>query len=62
MTSDENGLGAATKLFYGIGWTGFACCMYFNLGHVSIGIFDFCVGLKLSNRAKMDKARKKYYS
>ncbi len=61
MTSDTEGLQALTKVFYGIGWTGFAFCMYFNFGHICIGIYDLCTGLKLSNRAKMDNARKKYY-
>lgn len=61
MTSDTNGLESLTRLFYGMGWAGFVFCMYFNLGHICIGVYDLCTGLKISNRAKMDNARKKFY-
>ena len=28
---------------------------------VIFAVYDLCVGLRVSNRAKMDNARKKYY-
>jgi hypothetical protein len=61
MSGDAGILEKTTAVFYNLGWVGFACCCYFNLSFVGIGIYDLCVGLKDSNRSKMDKARKKYY-
>lgn len=54
-------MGTQISMFYGFGWAGFFLCFYFNLSYVVIGIYDFCVGLRTSNREKMDEARKKYY-
>jgi hypothetical protein len=61
MSSDGDTLAESTKIFYGLGWAAFAACMYFNLSFVCINIYDLCVGLRVSNRAQMDQARKKYY-
>lgn len=61
MVGDASVLEKTTAVFYSLGWTGFACCCYFNLAFVGIGIYDMCVGLRVTNRAKMDNARKKYY-
>jgi hypothetical protein len=61
MSTDAAGLESTTKSFYGLGWAGFAACMYFNLSFVCINIYDLCVGLRVSNRVKMDDARKRYY-
>lgn len=61
MSSDEAGLETSTKIFYSLGWAGFAFCFYFNISFVCINIYDLCVGLKVSNRYKMDEARKRYY-
>jgi hypothetical protein len=58
---DAETMGSIITIFYGFGWAGFVFCFYFNLSHVVIGIYDLCVGLKISNRQKMDAARKKYY-
>lgn len=48
-------------MFYGIGWAGFVFCFYFNIMFVIFGVYDLCIGLRVSNREKMDNARKKYY-
>ena len=61
MKSDSESLGNSVQMFYGIGWAGFIFCFYFNISHVLISIYDLCVSLKVSNREKMDDARKKYY-
>jgi hypothetical protein len=61
MSSDASGLEGVTKLFYGLGWAGFAACFYFNISFICTGLYDFCVGLRVSNRAKMDEVRKRYY-
>lgn len=61
MIGDASVLEKTTAVFYSLGWTGFACCCYFNLSFICIGIYDMCIGLKVTNRAKMDNARKKYY-
>ena len=61
MKADAEALGPAVQLFYGVGWAGFAFCFYFNIAHVVISIYDLCVSVKVSNREKMDNARKKYY-
>ena len=49
------------RVFHGLGWTGFIAVFYFNMFFVIITIYDLCVGLKVSNRHKMDYARKKFY-
>ena len=49
------------RFFHALGWTGFISVFYFNMTFVIIVIYDLCVGLKASNRSKMDYARKKYY-
>jgi hypothetical protein len=36
-------------------------CLYFNISFISINVYDLCVGLRVSNRVKMDEARKRYY-
>lgn len=54
-------MGGVISAFYGFGWAGFILCFYFNMAHVVIGVYDMCVGLRISNRRKMDDARKKYY-
>lgn len=61
MKSDTDGLASLTKIFYGLGWAGFAACFYFNISFICMNIFDLCTGLRVSNRAKMDDARKRYY-
>lgn len=61
MSADAATLGDVIVVFYGLGWAGFAACFYFNFTHIIIGIYDFCVGMKVTNRAKMDYARKNYY-
>jgi hypothetical protein len=61
QNGDINQMGTVISLFYGMGWAGFVFCFYFNLTFVAIGIYDFCVGMRTSNREKMDQARKKYY-
>lgn len=61
MEGDASALENATTVFYGLGWAGFAFCSYFNLTYVCVGIYDLCVGLRVTNRTKMDNARKKYY-
>ena len=58
---DISKMGSTISLFYGLGWTGFLLCFYFNFAHVAIGVYDFLVGLNVSTRAKMDNARRKYY-
>ena len=54
-------MGPTITIFYGLGWAGFILVFYFNITHVVIGLYDLCVGLRTSNRLKMDNARKKYY-
>jgi hypothetical protein len=61
QSSNISDMGTTISVFYGMGWAGFVFCFYFNLSHVVIGVYDLCVGVKVSNRAKMDEARKKYY-
>jgi len=61
MKSDIQSIGNSVLFFYGIGWAGFILCFYFNISHVLISIYDLCVSLKISNREKIDKIRKKYY-
>jgi hypothetical protein len=61
MTSSASALGSVIVIFYGLGWAGVAACFYFNFAYIITGIYDFCVGIKVSNRAKMDYARKSYY-
>jgi hypothetical protein len=50
MESDTSSMGDKIALFYGLGWAGFASCFYFNVTHIVIGLYDFCVGLKATNR------------
>ena len=47
--------------FYNLGWFALACCFYFNISFIAVGCYDLCVGVTVSNREKMDNARKKYY-
>ena len=61
MKGSTDSIGDSIQLFYAAGWAGFAFCFYFNISHVVISIYDLCVSLKVSNREKMDNARKKYY-
>ena len=58
---DISQMDGTVRLFHGLGWTGFISVFYFNLFYVVIVIYDLCMGLKISNRQKMDYARKKYY-
>ncbi len=61
MKASTTELEQLTKVFYGLGWAGFAMCLYFNISFITINIYDLCVGLRVSNRVKMDEARKRYY-
>lgn len=61
MSADPAELEQLTKIFYALGWTGFAMCLYFNISFICINVYDLCVGLRVSNRTKMDEARKRYY-
>jgi hypothetical protein len=61
MNGDINEMGSTITKFYGMGWAGFFLCFYFNITYIVIGVYDFCAGLRLSNREKMDAARRKYY-
>jgi len=61
MSADTDALSKLTKIFYSLGWAGFALCFYFNISHVLICVYDLCIGLRQSNRSKMDQIRKKYY-
>ena len=61
QSGDINQMGDVITHFYGLGWAGFVFCFYFNASFIIIGVYDLCVGLRVSNRAKMDAARKKYY-
>ena len=61
QSGDINQLSGVISMFYGVGWAGFVFCFYFNIMFVIFGVYDLCIGLRVSNREKMDNARKKYY-
>lgn len=61
QTGDINAMGDTITMFYGFGWSGFVLCFYFNIVYVITSIYDLCVGIKISNRTKMDNARKHYF-
>jgi hypothetical protein len=54
LTDIQAGNYDVISIFYGLGWVGFVSCFYFNLTFVAMGTYDLCVGLKVTNRAKMD--------
>jgi hypothetical protein len=61
MSESAATIGKTISIFYGLGWLGFGLCLFFNLTHVVIGVYDLCVGFRVTNRQKMDDARKRYY-
>lgn len=50
MSGNAATIGSVIVIFYGLGWAGFTSCFYFNMTHIVIGVYDFCVGIKISNR------------
>ena len=55
-------MGKTISALNGLGWVGFACCCYYNLMFIAIGVYDFCFGLRVSNLQKMENARRKFYN
>jgi hypothetical protein len=61
MSADTSTLLSTVDLFYKVGWTGFALAFTFNIGHLTIIIYDTVIGCRKSNRYYMDEARKIFY-
>ncbi len=49
------------KIYYKLGWVGFAMIWLFNLGFVVLILIDMVRGFRKTNREIMDKVRRDYY-
>jgi hypothetical protein len=50
MSADTSTLLSTVDIFYKVGWTGFALAFIFNIGHLTIIIYDTVIGCRKSNR------------
>lgn len=61
IKNDPNTLEKYIKVYYNLGWLGFALVWTFNLGFIVLMIVDIAQGCKKNNRQLMDEARRVYY-
>lgn len=61
VKNDPNTLDNYIKIYYNLGWFGFALVWTFNIGFVVLMIIDVVQSFKKDNRQMMDEARRIYY-
>ena len=61
MSGDQVLIAPAVNIYYAIGWLGFVMCFVFNIGHITIWVYDCVLGCRKSSRDLMDEARKRFY-
>lgn len=61
VLNDPNTLDKSVRMYYDVGWVGFAMVFAFNIGFVILLFIDLGRGFKYSNRELMEEARRVYY-
>lgn len=61
VNNDPNTLNTFIKIYYNIGWLGFALVWGFNIGFIVLLIIDLVQAFRKSGRQNMDEARRIYY-
>lgn len=49
------------KIYFFMGWTGFALIFFYNLVFIGYQIGDVVVGCRRTNQQRMEYSRKEYY-
>ena len=60
-TGDTNTLDFYVRMYYDIGWVGFASVFAFNIGFIILMIIDLVRSFKYTNRELMEESRRIYY-
>jgi hypothetical protein len=61
VLNDQNTLGYYVRLYYNIGWVGFALVFAFNIGFIILLFIDLGRSFKYTNRELMEESRRIYY-